>query len=910
MTDTNIYSLCDKLQDCVSVFENNIALQIKKDAKYVSYTYKEFYCKSITIAHSLMNAGVAKGDRIALVLENRPEWGFIYFGILYAGAIAVPIDPQSHKEEIEYFLQDSKSKIVFTSEISIPLFENNASSSLKKIIVLDKERSSKNITPFADILHEDVLPEKMPAVSFDDIASIVYTSGTTGSPKGVILTHRNLYSNFKSIESLKIISRTDNILSFLPLHHTFPFMVTLIIPLFLGARITYVSSLKSDVLLECMKDTGVTILTGVPQLFYMFYKSIASRMSMMNFYIRIPLSVFINSLYFLRKASGINISRILLGKIHSSFGNKLRFFVSGGAPLDKNVARFLIKIGFTIIEGYGLTETSPVVSLNPIRKQKIGSVGRIIPDVQVRINRPDSRGTGEILIKGPNVMKGYYKKPEETSNVLKENWFHTGDIGYIDNEGYLYITGRLKEIIILSSGKNISPAEVESHYGKSPYIKEICVFGTGERSDENLAAVIVPDLEYYRSINEINIFETIKWQLETLSKQLPYYKRITKFIIIKEDLPKTRLLKIKRFEVKKRYSVMLEGAKTDAHQLEGSPADEDLQLLSSEAGKKILDIIHQEISIERNIRVQDHLELDLGIDSLGRVQLIALIERTFNITIEDSLMAGVHSVAELIIETEKLILSKGMTDTVAARTHIQEELWSEILQRKPPENIIRKIDFSHAWIVRLWTIAVRKSLYVIFKIFFRIKLINTSNLLLEKPFIVCPNHGSFLDGFIIAASLPSWFKNDMYFLGMKAYFEGPLIRRFTKLIRVVPIDPSTNLIEAMQSYAYIISRGRTACVFPEGSRTIDGKVKDFKKGIGILAKELHVPLIPVYISGSYESWPRTKIFPTPHAISVIFGEPSDTEELISKGKQLGAHDDYEAIAAGIREKVLELQERL
>ena len=274
-----------------------------------------------------------------------------------------------------------------------------------------------------------------------------------------------------------------------------------------------------------------------------------------------PFFGLIEILWQIRRFSGINLSKLALSKMHRPFGQALRFFACGGAKLNEEAARYLVKMGFTILEGYGLTETSPVVAFNPLKKQKIGSVGRVIPDVELKINNPDATGMGEVVIKGPNVTPGYYKQAEETLSVLKDGWFYSGDLGYIDKDGYLYITGRKKELIVLSSGKNIYPEEIESHYSKSPYIKEICVLGVGAVEEERLSAVVVLDTDYCRKVGEADLNSTIRWELENLSEGIAPYKRIKGYIITRENLPRTRLGKIKRYEVKSKYLDELMGTK-------------------------------------------------------------------------------------------------------------------------------------------------------------------------------------------------------------------------------------------------------------------------------------------------------------------------------------------------------------
>jgi long-chain acyl-CoA synthetase len=614
----------------------------------------------------------------------------------------------------------------------------------------------------------------------------------------------------------------------------------------------------------------------------------------------------IEILWLIRRLTGINISKRALAKIHRPFGRTLRFFVSGGAKLNEKAARALVKLGFIILEGYGLTETSPGVAFNPLKRQKIGSVGRVIPDVEVKIDEPDAAGMGEVLIKGPNVMKGYYKREEETLSVLKDGWFYSGDLGHIDKDGYLYITGRKKEMIVLSSGKKIFPEEIESHYTKSPYIKEICVLGIGEEEGGNLAAVVVPDADYCRKKGEVNLHSKIKWELENISDGLAAYQRIKGFVIAKEDIPRTRLGKIIRYEVTKKYLDALKGMKSGAAEEDLPATEEDLSLLSSGVGGKTIDVLKKHAKLERQVRLADHLELDLGIDSLGRVELAAALEQELNIHIPNELMTLVTTVRELILEIGKLApgegVQKGPVPEVKGQT-----LWKEVLNEDPPEDMTKKVDLTPNRTEIFGMLIFSWVLYLMFRMIWRLKVLGTENIPRKSKCILCVNHGSYLDGFLVDAAVPASLRKDLFLLGFRAYFDIPIIRNIIKFIRVIPIDPGKNLMETMQASSYALRNDKIVCIFPEGERTIDGKVQEFKKGVGILAKELNVPLIPVYIAGSYESWPRTRRFPKPYPIKITFGRPFGIEELKKEGVSSGAKDDYEAIASGIREEVIKLK---
>ncbi len=847
--------LTEKFSSIAQQYPNDIVIQTKAVTGYTKYTYNDIYQKSCDIAAELQQKyNIKPGDRVAIVLENKPEWAMIYFGILLAKAIAVPLDHQATTEDIDYCLEHSGSKLAF----------KNTADGYK----IEKLNGTKN-----------------ESLTNSDIASIVYTSGTTGKPKGVVLTHTNFDANLQSIAKIGLISHTDNLLSLLPLHHAFPFMVNLIVPFFTRATITFVNDLSSDSILTCMRETGVTGLIGVPQLYYMLYNNIERKLKQIPWLIRMPF------LGLIELGSLLKLNKILLAKIHHTFGKKLRILVCGGAKLDAKVAGFFTKLGFKFLEGYGLTETSPAVTFNPYNKPKIGSVGTIVPGVKVKIDKPDEHGIGEIIISGQNVMSGYYKRPEETAECLKNGWFYTGDLGYLDKDKYLYIVGRRKELIVLSSGKNISPEEVESHYAKTPFIKELCVLAVGGRGEDQLKAVIIPDLEYFRTKGEVNIHGTIKWHLESLSKAYPAYKRIMGFVLTKTPFPRTRLGKLKRFALQEEYAAELSGraAKTK---------EPIAQQKLSPVGKQVIKFLGQQLKHE-DIHATDHLEMDLGLDSLSRVELMANLSREFRININDEIAAKIITVQELADNIEQLLQQPQQAQT-------QVTSWAEILHHEPKQKIINAIAIAPNLLIKLGFYSITWLIRIIFAIFWHVKVLGKENLPKDRSFIITPNHNSYLDAFAIAIAAPKWLRRKLFFLGYSGYFTAPILRNLAKAMKVIPVDSAVYLIDAMQASAYIINNSKPICIFPEGARSIDGEVKTFKKGVGILAKELDVELVPTYIDGSFAAWPRGQRFPKRHPFTVTFGKPCNISDLKKKGYKLGAKDDYAAITIALEHEVIAL----
>lgn len=868
------FILTKRFSEVAEANQDKIALQIRtgKD-EYRRVTYKEAIELSKKVGYFfIFNKGIKKGDKIALLLENRPEWPIFYFGILFSGATAVPLDPQLSEFEVKNILADCEARLL-----------------IKK----------SNIDEFLNSLADFPSGFIWPRISINDIASILYTSGTTALPKGVMLSHRNFSSNFNSVATLGICSSDDNILSILPLHHSYPFMVTLLLPLFLGAQVTYISSLKAEEITAAMRETGVTILVGVPQLYYLFYKGITEKLK------SIPLPV----QFFLRP--------FIAKKVRAGFGRRLRFLASGGARLDPVIASGLARFGLMVLEGYGLTETSPIVSFNPPKRQRFGSVGLPIPDVEVKILDPDENGIGEILIKGKNVMEGYYRRPLQTEEVIKDEWFYTGDLGYIDKDGYLFITGRKKEVIVLSSGKNIYPDEVESFYLKSPFIKELCVLQVEmDGVLEGLGAVIVPDMEYFKKSRVVNIREKLKWELDGLSKQLPSFKRIIKFVIAKDDLPRTRLGKLKRYEILERYKEAFRTLTPEqVEEKETKQVGVDVQgrgILQTDIGRQISDFLKRELNLKRELRPDDHLELDLGIDSLGRVELAVGLEKRFDIQIPEELMSQIFTVKDVVHQITELVLKKthglrrplGVIDD----TH----MWRHILDEMPSHQTMKRIDIHPNFFTRLLTFLVCKIMYGIFFIIFLLRIKGKDRIPKRGPFILCPNHTSYLDAFVVAVSVPVRCECNLFFLGYQGYFDQPIIRDAIRLMRVIPIDPATHLLEAMVACSFVLKAGKGMCIFPEGQRQIDGRLGIFKQGVGILAKELNIPLVPVYIEGAFESWPRGRLFPKPHPIYIAFGEAIAPDKLIRIARKEGEGDigDYEAIVKGLKQKIERLKDEV
>ncbi|MGQ9569453.1 MAG: AMP-binding protein [Thermodesulfovibrionales bacterium] len=853
-------------------------------------TYEELLRNSKAIASYLLKMGIKKGDRIAIISENRPEWCLSYIGISLLGGIAVPLDAQLGACEMRNLISDSGTKVIFHSFKTEDNVRRAVDDYISKVI-----RINFDSTEFKAICKT---PEasNYPEVSEEDVASIIYTSGTTGIPKGVELTHRNFCSDAEALIRAEIVTHNDNILSILPLHHTYPFMCTFLVPVFLGASMTYPASLKGSELIDAIEKTGVSVFVGVPRILELIRNGMIDRIKRLSILLSGLIIGILRIFRKLRGITGINIAKIVFRSVHKSFGNRLRFFTSGGAKLDPQIMKELESFGFTVLEGYGLTETSPVVTFNPIKKRKAGSAGKPLPSVKIKIIDPKNGkevevlNEGEVVIKGPMVMKGYYKNPDLTKEVIHDGWFFSGDLGYLDRDGYLFITGRLKDVIVLSSGENVYPEDVERQYMRIPLIKEICVIGIEDKGIvESLHAVIVPDMEYAKKEKIGNIQEFLKWELNNISLRMPQYLRIKGFTIHAEPLPKTALGKFRRFMIKDLIR---------ARNKELIEKTQDEELIKDEVGRKVLECIKPLLKDLIPIQFKDNLELDLGLDSLARVELVASLEKAFSIKLPESFISEVQTVDEVV----KRIREYKSEKEEEFKTTVE---WKDILREEISLEDRRKIGLHHNLLERLVIICGILVLKVIFKTLFKIKVKGLQNLPSGEPFIITPNHTSYIDGFAIASVLPLKIFLNLYTIGWQVYFKGPL-GLFARLAHVIPIDRESYLQKALKMAGHVLTKGKSLLVFPEGGRSYNGRLMEFKKGVGILLMELNIPVIPTYIEGSFKVLPKGKILPKLHKVKVIFGRPLYHFDL-DFSKKPDDIDDYQFFVNELRERVRMLQ---
>lgn len=796
------------------------------------------------IAHAIRYSRILRcqpGERVAIFAENRLEWVYALYGAWHAHAIATPIDALSSSDEVAYILDDAKPTAI--------LYTNTTEQNLKKALENTSWKPSCMVNADETIPESTGQDNEFADNPDNDTALIIYTSGTTGSPKGVMLTFKNLYANLVSVsKKVPIYQPDDRLLVLLPLHHVLPLQGTLVMPLTIGATAVFAPSMTAADILGTLAKYQITMIIGVPRLYTLLRDGIMGK---------IRQSTIAKSLFWLcSKVNSLAFSRIVFKSVQNKFGGLIRYMPCGGAALDKQVILDFRTLGFEILNGYGMTETAPMISFTRPGKPRHGSAGQLLPGCEVRIQ------DGEITVCGDNVMVGYYNKPEETSEIMKDGWLHTGDLGYVDDDDYIFITGRKKEIIVLPNGKNINPEIVEQKLMNlaGDIIDEVGVIGT----EDALHALILPNVKKLEGQGILNIEETIRQKvISPYNEQASSYNRILKLTLLSEPLPRTRIGKLKRYELELLASIK-------QHRLHAPKEDPDSQ--EYKAIKEYL-----ESTLKAAIHPDDHLELDLGMDSLGKVALAGFINETFNIDIKDQTIAD-NPTPEKLAHAIKSLSQDGVT-----RENLSFK-WSQVLK----ENV--KLKLPRSWFAHNLINAISRC---ILHIAFKFKGTGTENIP-EGPCIIAPNHQSFLDAPLLAAFLRGKNLKNTFFYAKADHMKNWYGKAFADRHNIIVMDINDNLKLSLQKLASVLAKGHKIILFPEGTRTLDGSLGSFKRTFAILAKELNVPIVPVAINGAYDALPRKKLFPKlRQEITVTFLEQIKPRE----------DDDYRTITDRVRKAI-------
>jgi len=903
----------DRFAATADRFGDHAAIELQRHDTVEKCTYAELRNHAETAAVFLTSHGIQPGDTCAILANNEIAWCAAYLGILRLGALAVPLDTHYSPAQIATLLRDCNAKTIFTTNRYIAGVEEarRLADSSARVVLLRGHGPGVESLEGSQVI--GLCPA--PAVPIDSQAPavILYTSGTTSDPKGVVLTHANLLAEAEAVFSAVQLDERDSILGVMPLYHALAQMANLLLPFVVGARVIFIEDVSPSSLLHALRQFQPTLFCCVPQFFYLIHERLLGRIAeggkLKSALFRILLST--NGM--LRQFTGLNIGPTLFSAVHDVLGRKMRFLVTGGARFDPSIGKDFHRLGFNLLEAYGLTETSGAATLTRIGEGGQGSVGKPLTGVEVRImpdeTAPkDGQPGGEIAIRGSIVMQGYFHRPDATAEVLKEGWLLTGDLGYLDSLGRLCITGRKKELIVLSSGKNIYPEEIEAHYAQSPFIKELCVLGQalpGKPLAERLHAVIVPDLEVMKARKVLNMKEVLRFDIENLSIHLPAHKRILSYEIQTEPLPRTTTRKLKRYEIARALQGHAEAEKerTPDAPLNREEADWAADPLVAQALQLLREASHDQAAV----RAGANLELDLGLDSIERVEALTNLEQLFGVSIPEEVAQSTYTVRQLV----DAVRSRAGAPASDRPSAAWDKLFANLPEDEPLFNSL--LETHH--IVALLVFVLLKFANLLARFLVRFRVAGLENLPPKGAFLICPNHESYLDPFFLVSALPYGLFRKLFFVGASEYFATPLFAKAARWMHLVPVDPDANLLRAMQAGAFGLRHGMVLVLFPEGERSIDSEVKKFKKGAAILSTHLHAPIVPVAIRGTFSIWARNRAISwksflpwTATRVNLHFGSPMPSAVKPQPNSSPASREaDYTVFTENLRQTVMDLR---
>ncbi|MDE2230284.1 MAG: AMP-binding protein [Alphaproteobacteria bacterium] len=797
---------------------------------------------SACLGAGLARCGIARGDSVGLIAPNSALWIVTFWGIIAAGATAVPFDPQTDDRDLAHMIQSAGCRLVFTTAANAARVSSFAPSC--RVVLLDRDADATDGTAWRSLVTTPA--EAGPATKPNDVTVMVFTSGTTGTPKAVSLTHANLLTNVRALCAIRIVGPRDRALLPLPLYHVYPLTIGMLTPLALGCGIVLPAGVSGPELIAAMRRGRVTALVGVPRLYTALFdhlrRGIATRPRPVAALLRVLLA---SSRWAWRRGMS-GPGRFLLRPLRRQMASRLRLLVSGGAAISAEVEETLDAMGWEMLTGYGLVETSSMLTFNPPGASRPGSAGRPVPGMAVRIANPGADGVGEIEARGPSLFAGYYRDPERTRAVFTaDGWFRTGDLGALDRQGYLHIAARKTETIVLADGKKLFPEAFEDTYATAPLIREVALLGI----KGVLAALVVPDLDAAREAGALRLEDALREGLMAKAAALPSYARLSGFAITREALPRTQLGKIRRHLLPALYEAALR------HEETPGPAElsaEDRALLEKPAAAAVWRWLAQRFS-GRTLSLDTSLQLDLAVDSLGWVELTLALEHDLAIVLREREIARIVTVRDLLREAVDARESgKGTALAVADdRRFAPLGPWLGVL-RDAGEPLIR--------------FAMRRA--------FRLRVEGIDQLPPDDPILICANHVSYLDPFALGSALPRDRLRRTFWGGWTGVvFNTRLRRLFSRIARVIPVDPDRAAVSSLAAGRLALQRGWNLVWFPEGSRSPDGRLQRFLPGIGALVEGRVVPIVPVYIDGGFAAWPVGRRFPRRRPITVRFGKP-------------------------------------
>lgn len=876
-------------RDLAELFESRTAEHSRRVAYRVvrkgdevadSYTFRDVHRAARAAAEYLRDKGIGRGQRVLLASEGRPEWGMAYFGIILAGATAVPLDIDLSREELINIARASGAGLAIASD-----------DLKKKLLELDDNGLTNGETPsfpvdvdtFDEVFARAHATETNGALVKrrpEDVASIVFTSGTTGRPKGVVLLDRNFASLTARMATLFDLNRMDGLLSVLPPHHTFEFSAGLLLPMAHGASVTYLEERTPDLISKAFRETPVTALVGVPAVWESLHRKILNEIGARGGGVLAIVKLLIRLNRVLRDRTNWNPARWLLRPIQDAVGGRMRYMVSGAAPLKQDIYKDLRGMGFSIHEGYGLTEAAPVLTVGwPNHQTPAGSVGWPLPGLDVRIDNPNDDGVGEVIARGPTIMQGYLDDEKSTSQTLRDGWLHTGDRGRLDDDGRLYIVGRNKDVVIDTSGKNVYPDEIEEIYGDHHLIQALSVVGVPAESGhgERVAALVVPNYESTEAVEDglsrEEVREQIRRHFKQVGSRLPFARRVKIMHLWDGELPRTSTQKVRRSVV--RDEIIRLEATLNAARGEGDAYGNDGIEMS--VRRTVAAIAQKDV---KDVLPHHSLADQLGFDSLMQLELYTALEAEFphaRISQDDM------NLAEVVTDIVKL----AERDRSGDHERVQE--------------VGREEEARPFQVPRPLATAGKKALGFLQRMSYE-QILECSvegqgNIPANRNFIVVSNHASHLDLGLIKHALGPFGQGLRTLAARDYFFDDPWRRAyFENFTNLLPIDRHGSLKKSLRLATAALRRGENLLIFPEGTRARDGVMVSFKPAVGHLCLNEDVDVLPIFLEGTFDSMPVGAALPKARRLAAKIGDPVTADRMRAQTEGMARSLAYKHVA--------------
>ncbi len=826
--------LLDLLDEVADRHDLAPALMALEEDGFSRVTYRDLRERAQVTAARLRLLGLGEGDRVLLSGQNHPDWVVAFFGVLWAGGVVVPVDPA--------MLPDAARRVADASEAGLAILDQKARSSFASGLVTSCYDVHEITAPHGE---GDPEPANAATPTPDTVASVLFTSGTTGVPKGVMLTHGNFTSLLASLSKLFDLGHEDRVLSVLPLHHTFEFSCGLLLPLSRGTRILYLGEVNGERLATGLREGQVTAMVGVPALWQLLERRIRGQVRDQGrvFEMAVDAGLELNRL--LGASTGLDIGRLFFAPIHQRLGGNIRYLISGGSALPPETHKLFSGLGLHLAEGYGLTEAAPVLTVargGP--GTKAGHVGKAIPGVEIRIQDPDDKGVGQVLARGPNVMEGYWGNREATSSVIdQDGWLHTGDLGRLDHKGRLHLVGRAKEVVVTSSGENIYLDDLENRFGTPRGVSEYAFVGLDDpRGGERLGLLAVPeDGEGERSARHERARKALKAAIDAL----PSGQRPAVVHLVDAPLPRTATRKVKRKEVRAVLEKIVSASAGQGHRGEGlhSPV---AHAIASVAGMN-----------EGRLELSSRMKEDLSFDSLMWVELSAALDGT------EGGSPGVDALSRCETVADVIRLAGETAPQAVEEEETQEKVRIPEVLASPLKEALGM--GQHAFYHRLLDMHVTGSAYI------------PQN----RQAIVVSNHSSHLDMGLVKMALGKYGSRIVALAAKDYFFEGNkyLVAYFEQLTNLEPLDRKAGFRASFEQARRVVEEGNVVLLFPEGTRSPDGSLQPFKPLVGKLALETGVDLLPLWLGNTTRVLPKGAILPRGRKLTVHIGPPLKIEDM-------------------------------